>query len=111
MYAHPDATPSDLKAATVAIAKDVWNRYYAPVFGVTDVVLLAVYSHLIDSTLYLPDYPVGYMIAFQIEQQMEKSGAIGPEFERMAIIGNIAPDIWLENRSTILRRSRVFGTG
>ena len=96
MYAHPDATPSELKAATVAIAKDVWNRYYAAIFGSRDVVLLGVYSHMIDSMLYLPDYPVGYMIAFQIEQQMEKAGAIGPEFERMATAGNIAPDLWME---------------
>ena len=30
---HPDATPAELKDATIAIAKDVWNRYYAAVFG------------------------------------------------------------------------------
>jgi hypothetical protein len=96
MYAHPEASPAELKAATVAIAKDVWNRYYAGVFGTRDVVLLGVYSHMIDSMLYLPDYPVGYLIAFQIEQQMEKAGAIGPEFERMAVAGNIAPDLWME---------------
>ena len=96
MYDHPDATPSELKMATIAIAKEVWNRYYSGVFGTRDAVLLAVYSHMIDSTLYLPDYPVGYMIAFQIEQQMEKAGAIGPEFERMATVGNIAPDLWMK---------------
>jgi hypothetical protein len=96
MYDHPDATPSELKMATIAIAKEVWNRYYSGVFGTRDAVLLAVYSHMIDSTLYLPDYPVGYMIAFQIEQRMEKAGAIGPEFERMATVGNIAPDLWMK---------------
>ena len=46
---------------------------------------------MIDSFLYLPDYPIGHMIAFQIERQMEKAGSIGPEFERMAKIGNVAP--------------------
>jgi hypothetical protein len=96
MYEHPDASPVELKVATIAIAKNVWNRYYAGVFGTKDAVLLGVYSHMIDSTLYLPDYPVGYMIAFQIEQQMEKTGAIGPEFERMATAGNIAPDLWMK---------------
>ncbi len=95
MYAHPQATPAELKDATLQVARDVWNRFYAPVFGVKDVVLLAVYSHMIDSFLYLPDYPLGHMIAFQIERQMEKAGAIGPEFERMARIGNIAPDLWM----------------
>ena len=97
MYAHPQATPKELNQATVQIAKDVWNRYYASVFGKKDVVLLGVYSHMIDSFLYLPDYPIGHMIAFQIEEQMEKAGNVGPEFERMAKMGRVTPDLWMEN--------------
>ena len=97
MYDHPKATPAELKAATLQIAKDVWNQYYAPVFNQKDVVLLAVYSHMIDSFLYLPDYPIGHMIAFQIEGQVNKSGKVGPEFERMVKSGNIAPDLWMKN--------------
>ncbi|MEO8587169.1 MAG: hypothetical protein ABI584_13480 [Acidobacteriota bacterium] len=96
MYDHPEATPADLKAATLKIARDVWNRFYAPVLGEKDVTLLAVYSHMIDAFLYLPDYPMGHMIAFQIERQMEKAGTVGPEFERMAKLGNIAPDLWMK---------------
>jgi hypothetical protein len=97
MYDHPNATPADLKAATIQIAKDVWNKYYAPVFHKKDVVLLAIYSHMIDSFLYLPDYPIGHMIAFQIEGQVNKTGKVGPEFERMVKVGSIAPDIWMKN--------------
>jgi hypothetical protein len=96
MYEHPDATPAQLRDATVQIAKDTWNRYYAPVFGKRDVVLLGVYSHMIDNPIYLPNYPIGHLIALQIEEHMEKEGKIGPEFERMARIGSIAPDIWME---------------
>jgi len=96
MYDHPQATPKELAEATVQIAKDVWNHYYAPVFNQKDVVLLGIYSHMIDSFLYLPDYPIGHMIAFQIEEQMKKSGSIGPEFERMARMGRISPDLWME---------------
>ncbi len=97
MYDHPQATPHQLNEATVQIAKNIWNRYYAPVFHQKDVVLLAVYSHMIDSFLYLPDYPIGHLIAFQIEEQMRKAGAIGPEFERMAKMGHVTPDLWMEN--------------
>ena len=97
MYDHPQATPGQLNDATVQIAKNIWNRYYAPVFHQKDVVLLGVYSHMIDSFLYLPDYPIGHMIAFQIEEQMKKAGAIGPEFERMAKEGRVIPDLWMEN--------------
>ncbi len=97
MYNHPEAKPQELRDATLQIAKDTWNRYYAPVFGKKDVVLLAIYSHMIDSFLYLPDYPIGHLIAFQIEEQMKKAGRIGPEFERMAKMGRVTPDLWMEN--------------
>jgi hypothetical protein len=96
MYEHPDASPADLKNATVAIAGETWNRYYAPVFGWRDVVLLGVYSHMIDAFLYLPDYPVGHFIAHQIEEHMRTAGKVGPEIERMARQGRIAPDLWME---------------
>ena len=96
MYDNPEATPAELKVATLRIAKDIWNRYYAPVFGVEDVTLLGIYSHMIHSFLYLPNYPVGGMIAHQIEEQIEKSGDLGAEFERMCSAGNIAPDLWMK---------------
>ena len=97
MYDHPGATPVQLRDATLQIARDVWNKYYAPIFGKRDVVLLAVYSHMIDSILYLPDYPIGHLIAHQIEEKMRSAGTIGPEFERMAKFGSLAPDLWMRN--------------
>ena len=97
MYDHPQATPKQLDEATVQISKDVWNRYYAPVFHKKDVVLLGIYSHMIDSFMYLPDYPIGHMIAHQIEEQMKRAGNIGSEFERMAKMGDVTPDLWMEN--------------
>jgi hypothetical protein len=97
MYDNPDATPAELKGATLSIAKNVWNRYYAPVFGIKDVTLLGIYSHMIHSFLYLPDYSIGHMIAHQIEEQVEKSGDLGAEFERMCLAGRITPDLWMKN--------------
>ncbi len=52
---------------------------------------------MIDSFLYLPDYSIGHLIAAQIEEQTKKAGAIGPEFERMAKLGDVTPDLWMEN--------------
>jgi len=95
LYDNPAATPQQLRDATVEIAKAIWNQYYAPVFGKKDVVLLAIYSHMIDSFLYLPDYPIGHLIGFQVEEQMKKAGAIGPEFERMTKMGRVTPDLWM----------------
>jgi hypothetical protein len=97
MYDHPQASPQELNQATVQISKDVWNKYYASVFRTTDVVLLGVYSHMIDAFLYLPDYPIGHLIAFQIEEQMKKAGSIGAEFERMAKMGAVTPDLWMKH--------------
>ena len=96
MYEHPNATPDELRDATLQIAKDIWNRYYAPVFGTKDVVLLGIYSHMIQRQIYLPDYPIGRMIAFQISEKINQAGAIGPEFERVSKIGKIAPDLWMK---------------
>src|SRR3984893_9906413 len=106
MCGHPQARPKELNDATVEMAQDVWNRYYAPVFHEKDVVLLGVYSHMIGSFLYLPDYPIGHLIAFQIEEQMKKAGAIGPEFERMAKMGDVTPDLWMEHAT-----GRPVGSG
>ncbi len=97
MYAHPDATPAELKSAVVGISKDVWNKYYAPVFRTRDVVLLGIYSHMIDAFLYLPDYPIGHLIANQLEAHMRTAGRIGPEVERVARIGRLAPDEWMKS--------------
>ena len=122
MYDHPGATPAQLKEATLAMAKDLWNRYYAPVFKKKDVVLLGVYSHMIHSFLYLPDYPIGHLIAHQIEEQMKRAGSIGLEFERMAKMGSVAPDLWMKNAtgapvgsdallSAAEKALKVIGTG
>jgi oligoendopeptidase F len=97
MYAHPEATPAELKNAVIRISIDMWNKYFAPVFKTKDVILLGVYSHMIDSSLYLPDYPIGHLIANQIEARMEQAGSVGPEFERMATFGSVAPDLWMKN--------------
>jgi hypothetical protein len=95
MYANPGATPAELRKATLQIARDVWNRYFAGVFGVRDVVLLGIYSHMIQSSLYLPDYPLGFLIANQIEEQVRKTGDVAGEVERMSRIGNVTPDLWM----------------
>jgi pimeloyl-ACP methyl ester carboxylesterase len=96
LYAHPDATPAEFRQAVVEIAQGIWNRYYADLLGARDQTLLAVYSHLIDSGLYTPDYPLGHLIAFQVEDHFAHSGKpLGEEFERVARLGRLTPDAWM----------------
>jgi hypothetical protein len=97
MYDHPQATPAELRVATLGIARDLWNRYYAPVFHRRDATLLAIYSHMISDLLYLPDYPIGHLIGFQVEEQIRKEGDFGGEYERITRFGNVAPDLWMKN--------------
>jgi hypothetical protein len=52
---------------------------------------------MIHSFLYLPDYPIGHLIAFQVEEQMKEAGKVGPEFERIVAMGNVVPDLWMTN--------------
>jgi hypothetical protein len=96
LYTHPQSTATELKQAVLAAAKEIWNKYYAGVFGVRDQVILAVYSHMIDSTLYLPDYAIGHIIQFQIEEYL-RDKTVGPEIERMLAAGNIPPQFWMKN--------------
>lgn len=96
LYEHPDATPAQFRAAVVVAARDVWNRYFAEAFGVRDVPLLAIYSHMVDGAMYTPDYPLGHLIAFQVEEHFAKGSApLGEEFERVCKIGNLTPDAWM----------------
>jgi len=95
MYANPNATPAQLKEAVISIAKEVWNKYYAGILGGKDEPILAVYSHMIDSPLYLPNYPMGHLIDFQIEQQV-KGKSLPNEFERMYTQGRLVPQVWMK---------------
>lgn len=95
LYDHPNASSEEFKKAVIQIAKDVWNQYFADVFGKRDVILLAIYSHMVNSGLYLPDYPLGHIIAFQIESYL-KGKRLGIEMERMCRLGSITPDLWMQ---------------
>jgi hypothetical protein len=55
---------------------------------------------MVNNQLYLPDYPVGHLIAAQIEEHVEARPAgatLGAEFERMTTFGAVAPDLWMRN--------------
>jgi hypothetical protein len=100
MYDHPRATPAELREATLRIATDVWNRWWAPIAGAKDSPILAIYSHMVNNQLYLPDYPIGHLIAAQVEEHVGRlppGRTLGDEFERMTTFGAVAPDLWMKN--------------
>jgi len=95
LYAHPEARPGEFRDAVVRIAVEVWNEYYAPAFGVKDSPILAIYSHMVDYGLYLPNYPVGYVVAYQVQDYF-KTHPLGKEMERQCGLGAITPDEWMQ---------------
>lgn len=97
LYAHPDANPAAFRQAVVGIAAEVWNTYHADIFGVRDVPLLAIYSHMVDGAMYTPDYPLGHLIAFQIEEHFNAHrDRFGTEFERICRLGRLTPNAWIQ---------------
>lgn len=94
LYENPNATKIELNIAVNKISKEIWNKYYAPVFGSENSNILGVYSHMISYPLYLSAYPIGHLIEFQIEQYIRGKN-LGTEFERMAKIGRLTPNKWM----------------
>jgi len=95
LYQNPEADAKQIKEATIRIAKEIWNKYYANVFGIKDQPILAIYSHMIDYPLYLSAYPIGHLIEFQIEQYIESKN-LGEEMQRMCRQGRIIPQFWMK---------------
>jgi oligoendopeptidase F len=94
MYANPETTPAQLKEAIISIAKETWNTYFAPVFGVKDSPILAIYSHMISNPLYLPNYSYGQIVQFQIEEYL-KGKQLSAEIDRMYSQGRLTPQQWM----------------
>ena len=95
LYEHPGATATELKTQVITTAREIWNAYYAPVFGVNDSPILAIYSHMIDNPLYLSAYPVGELIQFQVEGYLTGRD-FAAEVNRMYSMGRLVPDVWMK---------------
>lgn len=96
LYDHPQATAEQLKDQVITIAQDVWNKYYEPVLGEHDSPILAIYSHMIDSPLYLANYPYGHIIEYQLEQQLRDKN-IAQEIMRIYPVGRLTPQNWMRH--------------
>ena len=98
IYAHPDATPQQLCEATQQIAKDIWNAYYEPVLGEHDCMLLAIYSHMVNAPMYLPNYPLGHIVQFQLEEHLAHyttQQEFAQEYARIYRLGRLTPKQWM----------------
>ena len=95
LYANPNATAAQLQDAVIRLSKEIWNTYYAPVFGVKDETILAVYSHMIGYPLYLSAYAFGQIIEFQLENYMTGKD-FASEVDRIFKLGRLTPNVWIK---------------
>jgi oligoendopeptidase F len=95
LYANPNSTAKELRDAVLQITKEVWNTYYAPVFGIKDQTILGIYSHMINSPMYLPNYAFGHLIHFQLEEHF-KTNEFAPEVLRIFALGQLTPNEWMK---------------
>jgi hypothetical protein len=95
MYEHPDATAAELRAATVRIAEETWNDTFGTLMPTQNSCLLGIYSHMLAYPLYLANYPLGHLIAFQLEEHFA-SHDLASEFERVCQLGRLTPDLWMQ---------------
>ncbi len=98
LYAHPNATAAQLREATLGIAADIWNKYFEPVLGEKDCILLAIYSHMVNSPMYLPNYPIGHIVQFQLEEALAGTTPAqwAEKYERWYRLGRLTPDHWMK---------------
>ena len=98
LYANPKATAAELREAVIAIASEVWNEYYAPVLGEKDSPLLGIYSHMVGYALYLPAYPIGNLVQYQLEEHLATCATQAEwakEYTRIYQQGCLTPDAWM----------------
>ena len=97
LYANPNASAAQIKEALISIAKNVWNKYYAPAFGVRDATVLGIYSHMISYPLYLSAYPFGLLVHFQLEQHWKNlsPAELTADIDRVFKLGRLTPNAWM----------------
>ena len=100
LYANPNATAADLREAVLAIAADVWNAYYYPILGEKDSPLLGIYSHMVGYALYLPAYPIGNLVQYQLKEHLAKCATPeewAKEYTRIYQQGCLTPNAWMRD--------------
>ena len=98
LYAHPEANAAALREAVITIASEVWNQYYAPILGEKDSPLLGIYSHMVGYALYLPAYPIGNLVQYQLDEHLANCATPeewATEYTRIYQQGCLTPDAWM----------------
>ena len=95
MYLHPKATAAELQTAVMNISGEIWNKYYASIFGgIKDQHILSVYNHFITGSLYLFNYFIGDVVMFQLYNAY-MPGNLGDGLKNACLEGQTLPELWM----------------
>ncbi len=94
LYRKGDASPEALRDAMLAIARELWTEYYEAIFGPDPYHTLAAYQHMVAFPLYLPDYPLGHIMSYQVRAHM-RGRDLAEETLRICSLGQVTPDLWI----------------
>ncbi|HSG99072.1 MAG TPA: hypothetical protein VLB27_03420, partial [candidate division Zixibacteria bacterium] len=78
------------------LGDEIWTRYYARIFGPKSFGLISIYSHMLWCWFYLADYPLGYVIAYQVRKYL-KDKDLATEMERLCRLGAVYPEQWMRS--------------
>ena len=96
LYKNPNATAAQMLRAVRRIGDEVWEQFYARIFGPESRGLMSVYSHMLWGDFYLAEYPMGHVIAYQIRKYLADK-SLSDEMERICALGNIYPEEWMKS--------------
>jgi len=95
MYLHPEATAAELQNAVLHISGEIWNKYYASVFGgIKDQHILSLYNHFITGSLYLFNYFIGDVVMFQLYDAF-MPGNLEDGLKNACCEGQTLPELWM----------------
>ncbi len=95
LYKNKKATPLQMMKAIRRIGDKVWQEFYARIFGSDGYGIMSIYSHILWGTFYLAEYPMGYVIAYQVRKFLEGK-PLPEEMTRMCRSGRIYPEQWMK---------------
>ena len=94
LYENPRASAAAMQRAIRSIGDEVWGEFFARIFGDEGHGLMSIYSHILTGDFYLADYPMGFVMAYQIRKYLE-GRPLHSEMERMCGVGRVYPDSWM----------------
>ena len=60
--------------------------------------MLGVYSHMVNAPMYLPNYPLGHIVQYQLEEDLAKcknQREFAAEYMRIYRLGRLTPKQWM----------------